>query len=268
MKFRIVAAVLVAPVAALALAGAQNAGAQSNGSGYVGKGQLVVQTAVAGIDKLTVGGDIALEERGQLIRLDVLSLAIPGQDAVVSAVLGTQLFPPGGFTVVYDRAAATYTVWSNARRAYYSNATARTAKPSATAPPLGDAIGAAGDLFAPLAFAKGLRDDTAFTASVSLVGHGTVNGHPATGVDYQYARTTRAGEKTDVHGRLQLADDLDDVPVQITASVKLKSIPQSSLRLDLTSIAKQSPSEGDFVVPAGYTRTADLGGVLGKTLAP
>ncbi len=265
MKLRIVAAALVAPVAALAIAAAS---AQNPSTGYVGKGQLVVQTAVAGVDKLTVGGDIALEERGALVRLDVLSLAIPGQDAVVSSVLGTQLFPPGGFTVVYDRAAATYTVWSNARRAYYTNATSGAAKPSATAPPLGNAIGAAGDLFAPLAFAKGLRDDTAFTASVSLVGHGPVNGHPATGVDYQYARTTRAGEKTDVHGRLQLADDLDEVPVQITASVHSKSIPQSSLRLDLTSIAKLTPSDGDFAVPAGYTRTADLGGVLGKTLAP
>ncbi len=251
---------------AIALAATRYARAATDPVGYVGKGQLVVQTAIAGVDKLTVGGDIALEERGSFLRLDVLSLAIPGTDPTLSAIVGTQLFPPGGFTIVYDRKAASYTVWSNAKRSYYTSASGPT--PKTTPAPLADAIGAAGDLFAPLAFAKSLRTDRTFSATLSLVGHGPVNGHPATGIDYQYARTNATGDRTDVHGRLELADDLDEVPVEITASVKSASIPASSLRLDLTTLAKQTPNESDFTVPPGYARASDLGTVLGKTLSP
>ena len=255
-------------VGALAVAASVDAGAASDPGGYVGKGQLVVQTAIAGVDKLTVGGDVALEERGSKIRLDVLSLAIPGSDAVVSSLVGTQLFPPGGFTIVYDRTTSAYVVWSNARRAYYSSASAPGAARAPSPPPLGQAIGTAGDLFAPLAFAKSFRNDSAFTATLSLVGHGSVNGHPATGIDYRYARTSNDGAKTDVHGRLQLADDLDEAPVEITASITSKTIPESSMRLDLTTLARRTPDDAEFDVPAGYTRATDLGTVLGKTLSP
>ena len=261
-------AAALASLGTIALAASTHASAAATDpGGYVGKGQLVVRTAFPGIDNLTVGGDIALEERGALIRVDVLSLGLPGTDPTLSSVLGTQLFPPGGFTIVYDRTAATYTLWSNGKRSYYTSANAGTSSKAPVArAPLADAIGTAGDLFAPFALAKSFRDDTAFTASLALVGHGPVNGHPATGLDYQYARTTKAGDKTDVHGRLQLADDLDEVPVEITASIKSKTIPQSSLRLDLTTLAKQTPSESDFTVPQGYARENDLGAVLGKTL--
>ncbi|GAC1545711.1 MAG: hypothetical protein NVS3B16_15410 [Vulcanimicrobiaceae bacterium] len=234
--------------------------------GYVGKGQLVVQTALAGADtKLTVGGEIALEQRGALLRLDILSLAIPGAGAAISSLLATQLFPAGGFTVVYDRKAATYTIWSSAKQKYYT--TAGGAAPAPQTPPTrAVASNAANELFGPLAFAKAIKDDSAFSATLSLAGHGPINGHPATGLDYQYARTTKTGEKTDIHGRLQLADDLDAIPVQVTASVKSKNIPESSLKLDLTSLAKQTPNESDFEVPKGYARAADLGDVIGKTL--
>jgi len=248
-------------------ASVRHATAAPDPGGFLGKGQLVVQTAVGGVDKFTVGGDIALEQRGELLRLDVVSLGLPGANSTLSSVLGTQLFPPGGFSLVFDRKAATYTLWSTAKRTYYtSTPQAGAPKASASPAPLGDAIGAAGNLFAPLAFAKTFRNDASFTASLTLVGHGQVNGHPATGLDYQYARMTKTGERTDVHGRLQLADDLDEIPVQITASIKSKTIPESSLRLDLTSLAKQTPNEGDFMVPSGFVRTSDLGSVLGKTL--
>jgi len=264
------AATALATLGALALGAlATHATAANDPGGYVGKGQLVVQTALPGVDKLTVGGDIALEQRGSLLRLDVLSLGIPGADAAISSVLSTQLFPPGGFTIVYDRKTSTYTLWSSGKRSYYSSAaTPASASKSTAAPaPLSEAIGVAGDLFAPLAFAKAFRNDAAFTASLSLAGHGPVNGHPATGLDYQYARTTKSGDKTDVHGRLQLADDLDEAPVEITASMKSKSIPASSLRLDLTTLVKQTPNDADFSVPPGYSRASDVGAVLGRTFS-
>ena len=244
--------------------------AASDAAGYTSKGQLVVRTSLGGAgNEITLGGDIALEERGGFVRIDLVSLAIPGTDATVSSLLSTQLFPPGGFTIVYDRAAGTYTVWSPSKHDYFTSAASGTAPAKAAGnatPAATAALGAAGDLFGAFGIASSLKNDSAFTASVSLAGHGTVNGHPATGLDYQYARTTTAGESTEIHGRFQLADDLDSVPVQITASGKGKSFPQSSLRLDLTSLAKGPVADGDFRVPDGYTRAATLGDVIGKTL--
>ena len=243
---------------------ASHAIAASDPGGYVGRGQLVVQTAIAGIDKLTVGGEIAFEQRGALARVDVLSVGIPGTDPTISSLLGTQLFPPGGFTIVYDRTASSYVVWSNAKRNYFTSVPSKPA--GATPTPVASAL-AASNASSPFAILNSVRDDAAFSVSLNLVGHGPINGHPATGIDYQLARTTKTGEKSDFHGRVELADDLDELPVELTASVKTKSIPQSSLKLDLTSITKQTPNEIDFTVPQGFARANDLGSVLGKTLS-
>jgi len=254
-----------AVVFALAFGTLARGHAADDPSGFVGKGQLVVATAIGGAaNKLTVGGDIAIEQRGADLRLDILSLAIPGAGAAVSSLLGTQLFPPGGFSIVYDRKISSYTIWSNAKRTYYTSATNNAAPPQSNG--TAAAIGAAGGLFDVFTLAKSLKDDNAFSATLTLAGHGTVNGHPATGLDYLYAATAKNGDKTDVHGRFQLADDLDALPVEITASAKSKTIPESALKLDLTTLAKQTPSEADFQVPQGFSRSANIGDVIGKTL--
>ena len=235
-------------------------------SGYAGKGALVVQTAL-GDTKLTVGGNIAFEERDPDIRIDILSLGIPGADPTLSALMSTQLFPPGGFTVIYDRKASTYTVWSNAKRLYYSPpqtqaTSAPTSQPYATP----GAPSTTNGLFAVFAFLRSLKDDKAFTVLLAMTGHGKTNGHPSTGLHFEYKKTTMSGETSDFHGELQLADDLNEIPVEIAASVKTKSIPQSSLRLDATSIAQSDPPAADFEVPAGYARANGLGDVIGKVL--
>ena len=260
---RVRALALVATLAAVGTVAtlASHAIAASDPGGYVGRGKLVVQTAIAGID-LNVGGDIAFEQRGALARVDVLSVGLPGVDPTVSSLLGTQLFPPGGFTVVYDRTTASYVVWSVAKRNYFTSISS-----SASATPTPVASTTAANTRSPFALLASIRDDSAFSVSLNLVGHGPINGHPATGIDYQLTRTTKTGDKSDFHGRVQLADDLDELPIELTASVKTKSIPQSSLRLDLTSITKQTPNEIDFTVPQGFARASDLGSVLGKTLS-
>lgn len=243
---------------------ASHATAASDPGGYVGRGKVVVQTAIAGIDKLTVGGEIAFEQRGPLARVDMLSLGLPGTDPTLSALLGTQLFPPGGFTVVYDRTTSTYVVWSNAKQTYFTSVPSSQAGP--TPGPVARTPATPTDS-SPFGFLKTFRDDAAFSVTLSLAGHGPVNGHPATGIDYQLSRTTKPGDKSDLHGRIEFADDLDELPIEVTASVKTKTIPASSLRLDLTSIAKQTPNEADFAVPQGYARASDLGSVLGRTLS-
>jgi hypothetical protein len=243
--------------------------ANANGSegGYVGKGNVVIQTALAGA-ALTLGGDIALEERGSRLRLDVLSLGIPGTDPTVSALLSTQLFPAGGFTIVYDRRDASYTVWSAARHAFYVGGGRARAGATQTVPsyaaPAADAIAGGADLFSAFGAARSLADDRTFSASVTLTGHSTLFAHPVTAVRYQFSKASlNGGESIDAHGELELADDLDEVPVEVTASLTSKSIPQSSLRLDLTQLARQTPPNDDFEPPPAYTKANAIGEVIG-----
>jgi hypothetical protein len=235
--------------------------------GYVGKGNIVVQSTIMGDTKITLGGDVAMEERGPRLRVDVLSLAIPGTSGTLSALISTQLFPPGGFTVVYDRSAGAFTVWSSSRQRFYTSASAGTqsaGQPIAAS--AATAIVEGGDLFSAFSFARSLKDDTAFNVSLGLAGHQTVNGHPATGMNFQYDRKTKAGADLELHGTFQFADDLDGVPVEITVAGKGGSLPDSAFRLDFSSLTKQTPPDEDFEVPAGYTRATSLGDVIGKTL--
>lgn len=234
--------------------------------GVIGKGQLVLQTSLGGAtNTVTIGGDIAFEQSPTRVRVDLLSLGIPGMDPTLSAVLSTQLIPPGGFTVVLDLKNGTTTYWSAAKRTYYQkiNSTAPQSSPT-PAPAASPRSGF--NLVGALAMLRGLKDDKAFNLSISLAGHSTVNGHPATALDFQYTRTTAAGQSTDVHGRLQSADDLDGMPVELTASGNVGALPASALRLDLTSFTRQAPPEADFEVPPGFTRVSDLGGVIGRNL--
>ncbi|MBD5654560.1 MAG: hypothetical protein IAI50_05190 [Candidatus Eremiobacteraeota bacterium] len=268
-RLRHVIAIALVSLAADFVAAPLSAATDPNGIGYAGKGQLVVRTSIGGTGtEVTLGGDIALEERGSFLRVDVLSLAIPGVDATISSLFSTQLFPPGGFTIVYDRSAGTYAVWSAAKHVYFTSARPANGETPALPPqaPTAAALGAVGDLFGAFAVARPLKNDSAFTASVSLAGHGVVNGHPATALDYHYARTTNGGEAIDIHGRLQLADDLDAVPVEVTASGKSNSFPQSSLRLDLTTLTKMAIAGADLHVPADFMRVGDVGDVIGKSL--
>jgi hypothetical protein len=264
---RALACALAASLAAAPAARAQDA---PPASGYAGKGNVVIRTSLAGAS-LTLGGSIALEERGSRLRIDVLSLALPGADATISAVVGTQLFPPGGFTIVYDRRDGTYTVWSAARRAFFvggARANASGAPLPAYANPAAGAIATGADLFNAFEALRSLRTDRTFSASVELTGHTTLFGRPVTGLRYRFAEVSTSGDRSlDVHGELELADDLDAVPVEITASVAAKGLPESSLRLDLTQLAKQPVPAGDFQPPADYARANAIGDVIGGKLS-
>jgi hypothetical protein len=253
--------------AAFAFALAPIAAQSDDAVGYAGRGSIVIQTQL-GETKLTVGGTMAFEESDPFVRIDLLSLAIPGADPTLSAMLGTQLFPPGGFTVVYDRKASTYTVWSNSKHTYYTPPpkAAATAMPATPAPLANATPASTNGLLGVFGFLRSLKDDRAFTVSLAMIGHGRTNGHPTTGVHFEYAKTTTAGEASNIHGELQLADDLGEIPVEIAVGVQTKGIPASALRLDATSIAQADPPPTDFIVPAGYARAASLGDVIGKVL--
>lgn len=239
---------------------ARAAGPAAPDSGYVGKGTLVVRGPLPGTTTpIDVGAHVAFEQRGPLFRLDIIDVSLPGAGSVGNA-LATQLFPPGGATVVIDYAAKRYTLWSNRTRKYY--ATTLGASASASPAPSATAVPAPN----PFGFERSLRTLAALNVSLSLAGHGTVDGHPATGLNYQFTRTTAAGDHTDAHGTIQFADDLDGVPVQLTASFSNKYVPGLALRADATQLAKQIPAETDFQVPTGFTRAASIADVIGRTL--
>ncbi len=271
MRLRALALLCAVACAAPSAASAQSAGGKNGDAttGYVGTGDLVIGTTIAGA-AITLGGHIALEERGSRLRIDVVSLAIPGMNPMLSALASGQLFPPGGFTVSYDRRDATYTVWSSGKHAYFTGGGRATSadasgNPSALANPAAGAIANGANLFDAFSALRGLKDDREFSASVTLTGHTNLFGHPVTGVSYKLTQSAITGDASlDAHGDLELADDLDEVPVRVTASVKSGTIPQSSLRLDLTSLTKQTPDEADFAPPSGYTRAKNIGDVLSR----
>jgi hypothetical protein len=265
----------------LALAFGANAGGQPSSpspeitasprptpAGLVGRAQLVVQAALGGAgDKLTLGGDIAFEQRGPWLRIDVLSIKIPGMNPVAGAVVSSELFPEGGFSAVYNRADNSYSIWSASSHKYYTGqgrpaiSPTATPKPAATATDAPDLLG----FFKWLAFIKDLQN---LSLSFTLAGHGTTNGHPTTGIDYQFTDVHKDGTTSDVHGRVQFADDLDEFPVQLTASVKAKGVPEGALRLDLTTLERRAPALSDFRVPQGYARTEKIGEAIGRFALP
>ncbi len=229
-------------------------------SGYVGKGTLVVRAPLPGTTTpIDVGAHVAFEQRGPLFRLDIIDVALPGAGSVGNA-LATQLFPPGGATVVVDYGAKRYTVWSNTSRKYYAttlgSSTAASPTPAARTSPASH----------PFGFERSLRNLAALNISLSLAGHSTVDGHPATGLNYQFTRTTASGDHTDAHGTVQFADDLDGLPVQLTASFTNKYVAGAALRADATQLTSQVPAETDFQVPAGFARANSIGDVIGRTL--
>jgi len=265
MNSRPVRAIQAAIAATICLATSAAVAQQPNG--FSAKGALVVQTEFSGA-KINIGGNINLEQRGPLVRVDVLSLSLPGMDAMLSQLANSQLFPPGGYSLVYDQAKHSYTVWSPSRHAYYTNDNGGSA-PSSSNPAVAAAttVGNATDMLHAFAAAKALRDYRQFSASLNLTGHGTTNGHPTTGLDFALKRQERTGDPLDIHGSLKLADDIDELPVQVVASLKgAGGAPPTSMRLDLNSINQQTPSEDDFTVPAGYSQAQHLTDVLGRVL--
>jgi hypothetical protein len=256
---RALAAILLAAATAAPAPGRADALA----SGFHSTGTLVVQATVSG-SPLSVGGDIALYRRGSMYRLDLLSLAFPGTGAAASAAAGT-LLAPGGATLIYNGATGAVTAYSNGNRDYYENVP-KAAAPAAPTP--APAVGAADPLAALAGVVRQLHDVQ--RASIMLTGHSTTNGHATDDLDVLVRRQRPGKALEDYHAQLALADDLDGFPVRILFS-STPPTPQDfggSLRLDLTAIARETPDDAVFAVPAGYTRVGSLGEVIQAARPP
>ncbi|HYW55144.1 MAG TPA: hypothetical protein VE826_14325, partial [Dongiaceae bacterium] len=173
---------------------------------------------------------------------------------------------PGGMTAVYDTSTGAVTAWSNAHRTFYTATPERRAA-SPAAPAAGAPSAASGDPFAALANVAGALRDVQ-TATIQLVGHSTVNGHPATNLDVQMRRQLPGKPLENYHAQLALADDLGEFPLQIA----FQSVPATpsafggTAKLDLTSVQPDNPNDGMFRVPDGYTRVSSIGAVFGGAI--
>jgi hypothetical protein len=254
----------LAASAALFLAVPAWLGATPAVPGLRSSGTIVVSANVEG-EPINVGGNVALYHKGTLYRLDVLSLGFPGTSGGLSALAST-LIGPGGVSLLYDGATGAATAWSNQNKTYYQMTPPRapaagpaSAAPSAPASP-SDPLAGLANLGASLQNVQ--------SATIQLTGHKPVNGHPTTDVDVQMKRQMPGKPLEDYHAQVALADDLGEFPVQIAfASVPAtKSAFGGSLKLDLTTVVRESPDDAVFVVPAGYTRVSSLSGVLGHSL--
>jgi hypothetical protein len=229
--------------------------------GLRASGTIVFQVNLQG-QPLNVGGNVALYHKGTAYRLDLLSLGFPGASSDLSALAST-LLGPGGVTILYDGTTSGITAWSTANRTYYVSS-----PPAAiAAPPTGAVAPAGGDPLGALAgVATAMRDVQ--SATIQLVGHNAVNGHPATELDVQMKRQLPGKPLESYHAQLALADDLGGFPLQLT----LQSTPATptalggTMKLDLTSVQAADPDDAMFRIPAGYTRVTSLSGVLGRAL--
>jgi hypothetical protein len=251
----------LAASAALLFASPSLLGATSAIPGLRASGTLVVQANVQG-SPVNVGGNVALYHKGSLYRLDVLSLGFPGTSGDLSALAAT-LIGPGGISALYDGSTGALTAWSNGNRTYYTETPARPAQAAAPAAAANAQAAASGDPLGALGgLASVLRDVQ--SATIQLVGHSPVNGHPATNLDLQLKRQRPGKPLENYHAQLALADDLSEFPVQIT----VQSVPSASnafggtAKLDLTSVQADNPDDGLFAVPQGYTRVDSIAGVL------
>jgi len=253
-RFAAAAALLVAAPGPIAAAPAA--------PGLHASGTIVVQTSLSGTP-LTVGGKVELYHKGGLYRLDVLSLGFPGTSGDLSALAAT-LIGPGGVSAVYDSASGAFTMWSNANRTYYTGTPVRP-NPGPAAAPSGPSNGS--DPLAALGSVAGALHDVQ-TATIQLVGHAPVNGHPATNLDLQMKRQLPGKPLENYHAQLALADDLGEFPLQIVvqSTPATSSAVGGTAKLDLTSIQADNPDDAMFRSPAGYTRVDSLAGVLGRNL--
>ncbi|GAC1585436.1 MAG: hypothetical protein NVS3B28_08130 [Candidatus Velthaea sp.] len=101
-------------------------------------------------------------------------------------------------------------------------------------------------------------------AAILFTGHANMNGHPVSDIDVQLKRQMPGKPLEDYHAQLSLADDLDGFPVRILFS-SVPATPNAfggNVRLDLTTVQRDTPADSIFAVPAGFTRVTSLGDVL------
>jgi hypothetical protein len=203
---------------------------------------------------MSASASVAFEAKPMKFRFDVVSVSLSGLGPAAAGMVPP--FPTGGATFVADYATGKLIVWVRSTKKYFvgkipvpnfgKNATPA---PHATAAPM--------PMMDPFAVFKSFQGMKTF--SIALTGHATSNGHPTSQYDFVLEREYGAGNSFALHGQMQLADDLDELPVFFHVSVDGNKLPASSLRYDLTNFERRLPPESDFHPPGGYKLVKNLG---------
>ena len=193
---------------------------------------------------------LAVEQRDQLTRIDVLSLR---SDSFP--------IPPITGTVVIDRRANTLTLWSDATKLYRvqpfiprpaASASPRpTARPSATPRPARRATSPFENL-------------DVLDASLRLTGHTTTAGLPTTGLAFDL-RLRKKGDQATSHvaATTQLADGYAVFPVTLDVTLDPGAAPfGAKLSYAVDAFTSGQPAPARFQVPAGYKEASSIFAVL------
>jgi len=223
-------------------------------TGFSAQGNVTAQALLGGMS-IKLGADVAVMSRGQQLRVDVSRLNIPGSDATMGALIA-QLLPQGAFTVVLDRTAGTTTLWSADKRKYYVMAASKV-----PAPALITSTGT-GSIMETLQLARSLKDYTIADISVHLSGHSSVNGHPATILQYNVRSQKRGEVLSTMSGDVALADDEQGLPVRATSNLRGKNF-NGSLRMEVRSLTTSAPDPSAFAVPNGFAQANDPSEIFG-----
>jgi hypothetical protein len=238
--------------------------------GLIGAGTLTIKTqmlnppsagasptaAPAPPPPMTITANIAFEVTSRKVRIDLPSIALSGLSPAMAGMAPS--FPAGGVTVVADYSTWKMIVWVPSTKKYFVGdipkpAFGKAATSQATAMPTAMPMPPV-DPFTAFSMFKGVK-----TFSIALTGHSTANGHPTSQYDLAFEQENAAGNTFSLHGQVQLADDLSELPVVFAMSAKGTKMPESSLRYDVTSLARQLPPESDFHPPSGYKRATNPG---------
>lgn len=196
---------------------------------------------------MTASATVAFEVKPKKFRFDLVSVSLSGLGPAVAGMMPP--FPAGGATAVADYSTGKLVVWVPSTKKYFvgkipvpnfgKNATPSPHMSAAPMPMM--------DPFAVFKAFQGMK-----TFSIALTGHATSNGHPTSQYDLVLEREYGAGNTFAVHGQMQLADDIDELPVSFHLSVDGNKLPASSLRYELTNFERRVPPESDFHPPGGY----------------
>ena len=247
MKLRAAALVLAAAIALAAPSAAQTAAPSPSplptpvAFSAQAHANVVVTTQSGTFDGTATLG---VTQRTGLLRIDVIS--------VKSESLP---LPPVTATIVLDRRANTFTVWSDATKKYLTRPFLPHAAPSGSpnpSPKPGTSRAAAGT--SPFAKLDVLE------MSIKLTGHTSTAGLATTGLAFDM-QVRKKGDAAASHvtATTQLADDYLAFPVSIDAAVE----PGASgfgakLAYAVDQFTRSVPPATQFTVPKGYTQARSL----------
>jgi hypothetical protein len=203
-----------------------------------------VITLVGPTKTVTVSVELAMAERPNLVRVDLLSLKSDSMP-----------LPAIVLTAIFDRRANTITLWSPLTKRYHTQPflpqPSPTARPRATPPPASR----------PQSLLSTL-DVLAIT--IKMTGHTLTAGVPTTGLSFDM-QVAKKGEAVPTHivATTQIVDSSVVFPMTIDASIEPgNSSQKASLTYAVDELTRGLPPLSRFTVPAGYMPTDSIGGVI------